>query len=338
MDVQNELIKKRIEWVDTARGIGILFVMFGHCYLNTIFTFWFYSFHIALFFFLSGYIFSINTKYIDFFTKKIKTLLVPYVFLALVTIFCNAILALTHSNSYDILIILKLYIVQCRYTPLWFIPCLFIAEQLMYLMCYIKQKMRSEQFFIIVSAICMFVFFLYKCFITIDLPWNADLSMLACSFICIGKYFQEKNVINKIKVNSCILSFMFIVIIILSAINNYYFGKVDWYSNHFANPIIFVLTAILGIFTIIYFSLNVNIPILKFLGRNSLIFFGLHRIVIDLTFVLYTKLGFIIESGNYISILFALFSVIISIIVLYPFNFIVVKYFPWCLGRKCRRS
>ena len=47
----------RIEWVDEAKGIGIILVMLGHCYLNWNFCFWFYSFHMPLFFILSGYTF-----------------------------------------------------------------------------------------------------------------------------------------------------------------------------------------------------------------------------------------------------------------------------------------
>ena len=47
-------VTKRIEWIDTAKGIGILMVMLGHNYLDWKFVFWCYSCHMALFFFLSG--------------------------------------------------------------------------------------------------------------------------------------------------------------------------------------------------------------------------------------------------------------------------------------------
>ena len=42
---------ERIDWIDSAKGLGILLVMLGHCYMEGKFTFWFYSFHMALFFF-----------------------------------------------------------------------------------------------------------------------------------------------------------------------------------------------------------------------------------------------------------------------------------------------
>lgn len=65
-----ENIESRIEWIDIAKGIGILFVMLGHCYLDTKYTFWFISFHMALFFFLSSYTFRIKEDYNSFVKKK----------------------------------------------------------------------------------------------------------------------------------------------------------------------------------------------------------------------------------------------------------------------------
>ena len=44
---------ERIEWIDEAKGIGIVLVMLGHCYLHRKFCFWFYAFHMPLFFILS---------------------------------------------------------------------------------------------------------------------------------------------------------------------------------------------------------------------------------------------------------------------------------------------
>ena len=71
---KNKSIEKstrRIAWIDEAKGIGIFFVMLGHCYLNGKFTFWFYSFHMALFFFLSGYTFSLKEQKYNEFSKNL---------------------------------------------------------------------------------------------------------------------------------------------------------------------------------------------------------------------------------------------------------------------------
>lgn len=75
---------KRIEWIDIARGIGIILVILGHIGIGKIGKF-IYSFHIPLFFFLSGYCFSGNGIDIkDFLKKKVKKLIVPYIFIGIV--------------------------------------------------------------------------------------------------------------------------------------------------------------------------------------------------------------------------------------------------------------
>ena len=49
----------KIQWIDVAKGIAIIFVVLGHCVSGQTFI-WVYSFHIPLFFFISGYL-SINS-------------------------------------------------------------------------------------------------------------------------------------------------------------------------------------------------------------------------------------------------------------------------------------
>lgn len=70
--------QKRLEWVDIAKGIGIILVVLGHCvpYGGTTFNLIF-TFHMPLFFILSGYCYvqrGIRTT----FDKKLKSLLVPF--------------------------------------------------------------------------------------------------------------------------------------------------------------------------------------------------------------------------------------------------------------------
>ena len=102
---------ERIEWIDEAKGIGIVLVMLGHCCLHRNFCFWFYAFHMPLFFILSGYTFSGKGKFADYLKKKIRTLLVPYMFFVIITMCCNGVLAVIHGNEYHVFEILKLYII-----------------------------------------------------------------------------------------------------------------------------------------------------------------------------------------------------------------------------------
>ncbi len=75
-----EIYKKRILWIDVARGIAILLVVLGHCIgdLNDPGNRFILAFHMPLFFFISGM--CISEKVIplkEYLMKKIRTLLMP---------------------------------------------------------------------------------------------------------------------------------------------------------------------------------------------------------------------------------------------------------------------
>ena len=53
------LTKKRLNYLDYAKGIGILLVVLGHIYNNSV-KLWIYSFHMPLFFIISGYLYLLD--------------------------------------------------------------------------------------------------------------------------------------------------------------------------------------------------------------------------------------------------------------------------------------
>ena len=148
----------RIEWVDVSKGIGVLFVMYGHCYLEWKYCFWVYSFHMALFFFLSGYTFYAHeTNYVSFLVKKVRTILLPYAFFAAVTVTYNQMQAVLHAHDYNLVSVLSKYIIQQRYTVLWFLTCLFLSEQIVYVLStHIPQQKYLN--WLIVSTVCCALF------------------------------------------------------------------------------------------------------------------------------------------------------------------------------------
>lgn len=79
---------KRIEWIDVAKGVGIVLVSFGHLRNGDGESVWLpaldvpidaiYLFHMPLFFLLGGLTFSRRGGFKAFLARKAKTLLVPY--------------------------------------------------------------------------------------------------------------------------------------------------------------------------------------------------------------------------------------------------------------------
>src|SRR5512140_3521698 len=77
------LMPKRIEYIDIARGIGILLVVLGHNDFAAFSPFFhqvIYSFHIPLFFFLSGYFINTAISFFEYSRRRFHAVLKPYLF------------------------------------------------------------------------------------------------------------------------------------------------------------------------------------------------------------------------------------------------------------------
>ena len=80
--------KTRIRWIDNARGICVFCVLLAHCklehtYLQMIYT----PFFLALFFFLSGYLFNCHKDIKTDILKLVRNLIIPYFLLCFLLVF-----------------------------------------------------------------------------------------------------------------------------------------------------------------------------------------------------------------------------------------------------------
>ena len=123
----------RIAWVDLSKGIGIILVIVAHI-LNQCATFQelsklIYSFHMPLFFILSGYVISEKTRSLSF-TELVKkyasSLLYPYWFYTL----ANIIISLVCKQDFSISTVsryLSNFLFFRGWNATWFLPALFVA-------------------------------------------------------------------------------------------------------------------------------------------------------------------------------------------------------------------
>lgn len=66
------------KWVDIAKGIGIILVLLGHFNIPDTLRAEIYTFHIPLFFFLSGVVFNGHKPINRFLGDEAKRMIVPY--------------------------------------------------------------------------------------------------------------------------------------------------------------------------------------------------------------------------------------------------------------------
>lgn len=96
-------MSKRIEWIDSARGIAILFVVLGHCIGNIEdpVNKFILAFHMPLFFFLSGLCAKCKgDNKIKQILNKAKVLLVPQVTLGLLNCATQIVSGGGKKNNY----------------------------------------------------------------------------------------------------------------------------------------------------------------------------------------------------------------------------------------------
>ena len=65
---------ERLNWIDSLKGFGIFCVTFGHLACNFFIETHIYSYHMFLFFFISGFLHnSSDCSFSEFISKKTKT-------------------------------------------------------------------------------------------------------------------------------------------------------------------------------------------------------------------------------------------------------------------------
>lgn len=69
---------RRISWIDALKGLGMMLVILGHMTIPETARRFIFSFHMPLFFFVSGYLFKNNFS-LKWSLRKLDTLFVPYV-------------------------------------------------------------------------------------------------------------------------------------------------------------------------------------------------------------------------------------------------------------------
>ncbi len=284
--IQPEHKKERIEWIDTARGIGILLVILGHFDGLGKITVWIYSFHLPLFLFLSGFLSKNNLSPCDFIKKKVKTLIVPYIFLS-IGIVAFSIVADIYKQRFSLSLCFSTlwsFCIQRRQNVVWFLAFLFILELLFYFLSKFLNKFTLFIICILMPVIGLFYIELNGPY----LPWNVDVCFMAIPFYYLGyifKYYKIFDYFPKNKTKLAVVFCFFLICNIGFCILNYRLsdGRVDMYSSCYGSYPLMVLSAIGGIGAIILISAQIKNVAITHIGKNSLIYFGWHNIFIRIT-------------------------------------------------------
>lgn len=174
--------KSNLEFIDLMYVIGVLYVVIGHSTINyvsdwgapnlressiaTLINSYVYSFHMPLFFFISGYVFRYNIhmgKYKEFkhfVLNKFNRLMIPFLFVGILFVSpINLILGNYNSNNFISATFNDILLGKSP-SQLWYLEALFILFIIYYFLRKIIDKYINN-IFVNIVIICVFIFLRY---------------------------------------------------------------------------------------------------------------------------------------------------------------------------------
>jgi len=348
-------MKKRLKYIDIARGLAMIFIVFGHTivyseHCDLIYQF-LYSFHVALFFVISGYTFNIPTNYHEFVKNKFIRIMIPYFIWSFLFLIPYILLGQTLHLGSEMKASFNV-ITQCKNilygngnnfalkqnSSLWFLPAVFIME-----ICYslfIKVFNRGEKFsleisFCFIQIIIGFISTLIL--IDIFLPWGINSTIQFGVFFYMGYLLKKRLLLDKIRFKYLAL-FVFSILGILCCFLNY--KRVSAIDYNYGNYILAILSGFTLSVSVLLICVKIKENILlEYLGKNTMSILIFHKIVL---MICQSKLGIITSllknSTWYIELLIVFGISSCAILFSLAINIFAKRIFPELIGEKRKKE
>lgn len=243
----------RINWIDWAKSLCMFLVVVGHCHIRESewpITVFIYSFHMPLFFFLSGLLCKHKSRlYFELLRNDVKRILLPYLTFGVITILFNAVLSagfIWREELSDILLGTTSSI-----GAIWFLPALFVCKQLFYFLEELK-KMNCLLFCSLVVVSFSMPFFISA--FGVNLPFFSDSALFGLPFFVMGSItnhlINKHSVINNFFHHLLIISIAVPLTMLISNYNGFVSVAECVYGD---SILLYYLNAFCGIISVISF-------------------------------------------------------------------------------------
>ncbi|GEO70622.1 acyltransferase family protein [Levilactobacillus acidifarinae] len=270
---QIQVNKGRIKWVDAAKGMAILLVVYGHALEGTHANIQFnnlayeyqhgliYSFHMPLFFLLSGYFINswLHRPAGVAIKQKVVSLLVPYVVWSILQ---GALMVVMHSKStvnhgWKTLLLIPIEPLD----QFWFIYAMFFGLMIIYFLWRWTHRVIPA---ILISLIVILL-------TSNNQVWQFQNIAIATFYLGAGYYFKN-NIGQMFLTNRWWFRGALILFIMFFSIAFFYMSEL------LVNPLFKIVLAFLGSYVIMEMAQVIQPYWLVFLGRNSLEIYVSHWI------------------------------------------------------------
>lgn len=319
-------VKTRVTHIDIAKGIGILLVIFGHNWIvlndkSEIYNI-VYSFHVPLFFFLSGIFFSPGKSFPATLKEKADSLLKPYL---VTTVFVEILFFIFKANDdpFGESIIGIFYAAgpHIRWVWTWFLPHLFWVSIFSWAFLNLTKLDKANKLIqaLALPAMLAIGWLTIRSFWGIPytwhehhgkingLPFSADIGLISSFYFMLG--FLARDRLKNPRIHYAWLAFAVALFLGLHALTEF---RTDLNLRRYDSLVFSTVLALAGIFIVVEVSrlmanFNWLAKGLSYLGKNSLVILIFHAPLQDHSFDLLARF-----SGRYFFVAVATYFIAVA--------------------------
>lgn len=280
---------KRIEYIDTAKFLAMILIVFSHGAKEGNLIAFLFSFHLPVFFFLNGMTLKIgNQTFADFLVKKLKRYVLPMFGLGILCVLFDYLirsLTNTHLTDHDILYGFSRIINQTRAYAIWFLTALFFVDLMLFgLSKLFKDKLIPMG---ISSLAILGVGLAYILFYNIPFAWNFDASLFGLIFTYFGYAFHHPkctkvyNLLTRRRMVGFIVGLCLMYVTYLLSVYNYttQIAHLEMFSRIYRAAYITLPCALIGCFGFTLLCRGITNPVLAKPVEINLALLAFHQVL-----------------------------------------------------------
>ena len=184
---------KRIEYIDVAKFLAMILVVFTHGVKESNFVAFAFAFHLPVFFVLNGMTLKVeNQKFGDFLVKKLQRYIIPMFGLGIICVLFDLFIKWLFNNpivDHFILIGIANVINQVRLFAIWFLPALFFTDIILFGF----HRLAKGRLWLmgVLSLLLLGIGIIFNQFHNVALVWNFDAALFGTIFTYMGFAFHH---------------------------------------------------------------------------------------------------------------------------------------------------
>ena len=331
----------RIVWIDQIKGIAFFFVILGHLSLEPTFKSWVFSFHMPVFFFATGCTYNIDkilrTPFKDYLLKLSKRLLIPYVWMQLLSVVLRYIelARIRHKPVPLVTYLLGIFVgdsnlMNAPSNPLYFVLLLFLAELVLFLLVKLSQG-DGRKLAVFCAVLLPFSLLSQK----VHTPWHINAVPAVIAMILLGRLLMQVYRKNQARIESLEPVRRFALIAALFSVGAllwFFNGRFGLHGNSYGREFLCAIASAVCTSTALAL-LVMRLPelrLLTFVGKNTLFYMGFHKPVLLLLEALFREW----KNEQW----FVWTAAVVCYFLLIPAVLVCEKSAPFVLGKEMPRA